>query len=410
MIFGRFRRKKAEPEAIEEMPPENEVETIEKELEAEAAEQKEKADLKDKKQRIEYIQRLQEGIREAGQQNERVKEEYADVTSHLKDIQLMDQALEEEKEVLTTTAAVIDQLIRERDYLKKRRYKFNDAQRLSMEKYEATAAQDVKKLKEFEDYQIKIKNDLRQLESEKQLLKAEKRDIISKQGTLRIVSKILAGILAVFGILMFAIALAFTVDVTVPVIATAAFAFIVLFIIVWEARANRTDMVIKERQYDRAVSLLNRVKIKYVNNTRTIDYMCMKFHVRNATELEFVYDQYQKAKREWARKRESVYILNEKKDILIAELKNIGVRDAEIWCSQVRAIIEPKEMVEVRHELNSRRQQLRKQIDYNTGIIQDFINELERIRNMREAYAQEVEDILGKSEMINKEKQNGGNV
>lgn len=410
MIFGRFRRKKAEPEAIEEMPPENEVETIEKELEAEAAEQKEKADLKDKKQRIEYIQRLQEGIREAGQQNERVKEEYADVTSHLKDIQLMDQALEEEKEVLTTTAAVIDQLIRERDYLKKRRYKFNDAQRLSMEKYEATAAQDVKKLKGFEDYQIKIKNDLRQLESEKQLLKAEKRDIISKQGTLRIVSKILAGILAVFGILMLAIALAFTVDVTVPVIATAAFAFIVLFIIVWEARANRTDMVIKERQYDRAVSLLNRVKIKYVNNTRTIDYMCMKFHVRNATELEFVYDQYQKAKREWARKRESVYILNEKKDILIAELKNIGVRDAEIWCSQVRAIIEPKEMVEVRHELNSRRQQLRKQIDYNTGIIQDFINELERIRNMREAYAQEVEDILGKSEMINKEKQNGGNV
>lgn len=410
MIFGRFRRKKAEPEAIEEMPPENEVETIEKELEAEAAEQKEKVDLKDKKQRIEYIQRLQEGIREAGQQNERVKEEYADVTSHLKDIQLMDQALEEEKEVLTTTAAAIDQLIRERDYLKKRRYKFNDAQRLSMEKYEATAAQDVKKLKEFEDYQIKIKNDLRQLESEKQLLKAEKRDIISKQGTLRIVSKILAGILAVFGILMLAIALAFTVDVMVPVIATAAFAFIVLFIIVWEARANRTDMVIKERQYDRAVSLLNRVKIKYVNNTRTIDYMCMKFHVRNATELEFVYDQYQKAKREWARKRESVYILNEKKDILIAELKNIGVRDAEIWCSQVRAIIEPKEMVEVRHELNSRRQQLRKQIDYNTGIIQDFINELERIRNMREAYAQEVEDILGKSEMINKEKQNGGNV
>lgn len=410
MIFGRFRRKKAEPEVIEEMPPENEVETIEKELEAEAAEQKEKADLKDKKQRIEYIQRLQEGIREAGQQNERVKEEYADVTSHLKDIQLMDQALEEEKEVLTTTAAAIDQLIRERDYLKKRRYKFNDAQRLSMEKYEATAAQDVKKLKEFEDYQIKIKNDLRQLESEKQLLKAEKRDIISKQGTLRIVSKILAGILAVFGSLMLAIALAFTVDVTVPVIATAAFAFIVLFIIVWEARANRTDMAIKERQYDRAVSLLNRVKIKYVNNTRTIDYMCMKFHVRNATELEFVYDQYQKAKREWARKRESVYLLNEKKDILIAELKNIGVRDAEIWCSQVRAIIEPKEMVEVRHELNSRRQQLRKQIDYNTGIIQDFINELERIRNMREAYAQEVEDILGKSEMINKEKQNGGNV
>ncbi|MGN1205690.1 MAG: hypothetical protein ACI4SQ_01740 [Eubacterium sp.] len=403
MMFGRFRKKKAEPKVVHEMPPENEVEKIEKELEEEAAEEKEQVDLKDKKQRIDYIQRLYEGIREAGYQNERIKEEYADVTSHLKDIQLMDQAFDEEKEILVTTATAIDQLIKERDYLKKRRYKFNDAQRQSMENFEATAAQDVKKLKEFEDYQIKVKNDLRQLESEKQLLKSDKRDIISKQRTLRVVSKILAGILVVFGLLMLTIYLAFGVDVTVPVIATAAFAFIVLFSIVWEARSNRTDMVITERKCNRAVSLLNRVKIKYVNTTRTIDYMCMKYHVRNATELEFVYDQYQRAKREWARQRESVYILNEKKDILVAELKNIGVKDAEIWCSQVRAIFDPKEMVEVRHELNSRRQQLRSQIDYNAGIMKDFIKELERIRDIREDYAQDVEEVLAKSGAINQD-------
>ena len=72
--------------------------------------------------------------------------------------------------------------------------------------------------------------------------------------------------------------------------------------------------------------------------------MCMKYRVRNATELEFVYDQFQRAKREWARKRESVYMLNEKKDILVAELKKMGVKDAEIWCTQVQAIIEPKKL------------------------------------------------------------------
>lgn len=221
MIFGRFRKRKAEPEIEEVLPPEQEAEQIAKEIKADSAAEKEQVDIKDKKQRIDYIQRLYEGIQEAKNQNEQIKKEYAEVTSHLKDIQLMDQALDEDKVVVLQTASAIDQLMKERDYLKKRRYKFNDAQRQAMENFETIAADDVKKLKNFEDYQIKVKNDLHQLESEKQLLKSDKRDIINKQGTLRVVSKVLAGILLVFALLMLTIRLAFEVDVTVPVIATA---------------------------------------------------------------------------------------------------------------------------------------------------------------------------------------------
>lgn len=100
---------------------------------------------------------MYEGIQEAKNQNEQIKKEYAEVTSHLKDIQLMDQALDEDKVVLLQTASAIDQLMKEREYLKKRRYKFNDAQRQAMENFETKAADDVKKLKKFEDYQIKVK-------------------------------------------------------------------------------------------------------------------------------------------------------------------------------------------------------------------------------------------------------------
>ena len=228
MIFGRFRKRKAEPEIEEVLPPEQEAEQIAKEIKADSAAEKEQVDIKDKKQRIDYIQRLYEGIQEAKNQNEQIKKEYAEVTSHLKDIHLMDQALDVDKVVVLQTASAIDQLMKERDYLKKRRYKFNDAQRQAMENFETIAADDVKKLKNFEDYQIKVKNDLHQLESEKQLLKSDKRDIINKQGTLRVVSKVLAGILLVFPLLMLTIRLA--------------------FVIMWEARANRTDMVITERK------------------------------------------------------------------------------------------------------------------------------------------------------------------
>ena len=359
--------------------------------------EKENVDLTNKTLRQDYIRRLYEGIQEAKRQCEEIKAEYGQVTSYLKDIQLMDQAPEEEKAVLNETAGAILELMKERERLKGKRYKFTDAQKTAMENYESKAAGDIEKLKEYEEYQIKIKHDLRQLDSEKRLLFGDKREIVRKQNTLRLVSKALGAILAMFGVLFVTILIVFQADIRVPFIAAAAFSFVVVLIIVMEARKNRTEMVMTERRCNRAISLSNRVKIKYVNNTRMIDYMCSKYRVRNATELEFVYEQYRKAKREWARQREDAFILNEKNEILMEELAKLGVRDREIWFAQAAAIVEPKEMVEVRHSLNERRQKLRNQIDYNNGIMQDFLTELERIRDKKTEYAQEIEDLLGRS-------------
>ena len=130
-------------------------------------------------------------------------------------------------------------------------------------------------------------------------------------------------------------------------------------------------MAITEKKCNRAIFLSNRVKIKYVNNVRTLDYLCHKYQIRNATELDFVYGQYLKAKREWARQRESTIQINENNKILMNELQRLGVKDRDIWFAQARALVEPKEMVEVRHDLNVRRQKLRDQLDYNTGIMED---------------------------------------
>lgn len=351
-------------------------------------------DLSNKLLRLDYIQRLYEGIKEAKRQCGDIKAEYGQVTSYLKDIQLIDQAEPDEKKELLETAQSIVELTRERESLKRRKYKFNDAQKLAMENFEPRVAKDVANLQEYEEYQIRIKHDMRQLDSEKRMLLSDKRDIIRRQATLRLVSKVLGCILAVFGVLLMTIWLVTGADIQVPFIATAAFAFVVLLIIVIESRRNRTDMVITERKCNRAVALANRTKIKYVNNTRTIDYVCSKYKVRNATELEFVYDQYCKAKREWAREREDTFLLQEKNETLMQELEALGVKDKSIWFGQANALVDPKEMVEVRHGLNERRQKLRGQIDYNNGIMGDFLKELERIRAKSPEYAQEIEEVL----------------
>ena len=242
---------------------------------------------------------------------------------------------------------------------------------------------------------MKIKNDLRQLGSEKNLLLADKADIIKRQKTLKSIGKVLAILLVAFGSMLLALLFCFKVDITVPFLATAAFAFVIAAIILNEARKNRIDMVITERKCNRAIALSNKVKLKYYNNVRTLDYMNHKYQVRNATELDFVFGQYRKAKREWARQREGTIQLHEMNQILIQQLQNLGVKDKEIWYSQARALFEPKEMVEIRHELNVRRQKLREQLEYNTGIIEQCVEEMERIKDQKPEYAQEVDRFLG---------------
>lgn len=355
----------------------------------------EKVDLHNDKARVDYLERLYEGIQEAKKQCEDIKFEYGQVTSYLKDIQLIDQAPEEEKTKLLAAAQLIQELMKERKKLQKKEYKFTDGQRRAMENYEEIVEKDIQKLLEYEDFQMKIKHDMRQLSGEKNLLLADKKDIIRRQRMLKTIGKTLVALLIATGSMLAALAYCFKVDIGLPFVGAVAVAFVIAVLILNEARKNRIDMVITEKKCNRAIFLSNRVKIKYVNNVRTLDYMYHKYQVRNATELDFVHSQYVRAKREWAKQRESSIRINECNQIVLSELRRLGVKDCDIWLGQAAALVEPKEMVEVRHDLNVRRQKLREQLDYNTGVMEECLEEMEKIRSTKPEYAVEVERILG---------------
>lgn len=402
MGFHFFGRKKRTDEAEEELAEavngqEDAEHTLLDELESEPVKiEFGKVNLRDDKARVGYLEQLYEAIQEAKRQCGSVKFEYGQVTSYLKDIQLLDQAPEEEKTGIYAAARQIVELTEERQRLQKQKYKMTDAQKHALENFETKVGEDIKKLRGYEDYQMKIKSDMRQLGSEKNLLMADKRDIIRRQHALKTIGKCLSGILIAIGAMLIALQFCFKVDITVPFILTVLFAFIILAVILNEARKNRIDMIITEKKCNRAILLSNRVKIKYVNNVRTLDYMYHKYQVRNVVELEFVFGEYRKAKKEWAKQRESTIRINENNRILMHELERLGIKDREIWFSQAKALVEPKEMVEVRHDLNVRRQKLRDQMDYNTGIMEQCLEEMEKIRDVSPDYAAEVESILSR--------------
>lgn len=395
-LFHRKKKNDLAADAAMESINEEQPSTLLKELEREPVKvEMEKVDLHNDKARLDYLGRLYEGIQEAKRQCEDIKFEYGQVTSYLKDIQLIDQAPEEEKEKLLTAAQLIQELTKERRKLQKKEYKFTDGQRRAMENYEDIVDKDIQNLLEYEDFQMKIKHDMRQLSGEKNLLLADKKDIIRRQRMLKTIGKCLTALLIATGAMLAALAYCFKVDIGMPFVGTVAVTFVIVVLILNESRKNRIDMVITEKKCNRAIFLSNRVKIKYVNNVRTLDYMYHKYQVRNATELDFVHSQYVRAKREWAKQRESSIRINECNQIVLAELRRLGVKDCDIWLGQAAALVEPKEMVEVRHDLNVRRQKLREQLDYNTSVMEDCLEEMEKIRSMKPEYAVEVERILG---------------
>lgn len=398
-----FPTKNEEGEPLEEMLQSGEYKTEAEELDSYLIEELEKqpvqiefgkANIRDTKERIEYLERLSEAIGEAQKQCGDVKFEYGQVTSYLKDIQLIDQAPDEEKSDLYAASRKIVELTKERERLQQRKYKMTDIQKRSMEKFEDKVPEDVTKIRELEEYQVKIKNDMRQLNSEKDLLLADKREIIKGQSMLKTISKCLTAFLIAVGAMLAALAFCFKVDITMPFIATVFFTFICVALLLNEARKNRVDMVVTEKKCNRAIFLSNRVKIKHVNNVRTLDYMLHKYHVRNAAELDYVFREYRKAKREWERQRESTVRIHENNSILLHELERLGIKDKEIWLSQTKALVYPKEMVEVRHDLNVRRQKLRDQMEYNTGIMERCLEEMERIREISPEYEADVENVL----------------
>ena len=84
------------------------------------------------------------------------------------------------------------------------------------------------------------------------------------------------------------------------------------------------------------------------------------------------------------------YSLTGKKSGAISFLPATGTITQERWISQTAALLDKREMVEIRHELIQRRQVLRKQMDYNQEVAESARNEVKDIAATYPKYAQEI--------------------
>lgn len=334
-----------------------------------------------------------EQMQEAKRQIDDVKTEYEAVTSYLTDIQNIEGIPAEDRAVLETAARNILILNKEREKYKNSEVKLTKEQISTMERHEATVPREVRLMKENEEYSMVIKNDLRQLNGERGRLQYERQELYTRQRYLKKISIVITVLVASLLTLITALSYAFEKDMAVPYILSIAMGALGAFYIFMEAGKNRREMELNGRKLNRAIGLLNKVKIKYVNNTSLLEYSYDKFCVNSWEELEYVWKQYVILKENEQKYRMNMEKLRQEEALLVQELERFHIRDTDVWKHQAEAILDKREMVEVRHRLNVRRQKLRERLDYNTKLYNQNRSQIQKSMAEKPQYRDEIVSI-----------------
>lgn len=345
-------------------------------------------------ERHKFLSNICEQILESIKQLEELKAEYQLVTSYLTDIQKIDFIPKEEREQLNDAARKILTFAKERTKYQNKTTKITDAQFKTIAKYEDIMADELKKMKDFEIYHSVINNDIKHLEGEKSYLFDQLDDMDERHESLNkmaITTSVLVLLLFAVFILLGSI---YEANMQIPFFMTIIMAAVSVIYILQNTRMNKKDKKLTELKLNRAIFLLNKVKIKYINNTNALDYLYEKFNVKSYAELMFLWEQYMKAKEEEKSYRKNSELLELYNKELITELKIYGLTDPDIWIYQAAAILDEKEMVEVRHNLNVRRQKLRERIDYNNKIKENGIEQIEKLLEVKPESKEEISTML----------------
>jgi hypothetical protein len=347
-------------------------------------------------ERLSYIKDNCEIIIESGRQIEETKVEYQAVTSYLTDMQRIDMIPQEQRDTLEDAARKIINLSKERSKLQDKSSVLTDRQYRLFERYEMQIPKELPIIRDSEKYQAVIQQDIVHLDNERQFLDEEQDDIINKQAFLKGIA-ITTSVIVVLLFIIFAVLTNYSeVSFTIPFLLTVLMGMASALYIFMEARKNSSGIRLVQMKQNRQIMLMNKVKVKSVNNRNYLEYTYSKYMVDNFEQLKTSWEEYVKIKDESRRYQNNSDLLEFYNKELIHELKKYGIKDSEIWIYQPTAILDSKEMVEVRHRLNIRRQKLRERIDTNTKQKEEAMTAIKTTTKNYPECAEEADRLLRK--------------
>lgn len=370
----------------------------EEDYEEESWEQQEeeaKVDYDNKEQRNDYVKSCLERMADAAKELENLNFEYDMVTSYLKDMEEIEALPPEEMAQLQDCAKRVALLQDSKADFVGRPRRMSDEKYQQMERLTGQVEEGLEKLGEAEDYQNLIKQDLNRLDGEKHAYyyrKNELMGVISDTRGMAVICVVALGLcIALLMLLQFFLDM----DTQIGYLLTAAVAAVAVTVIYVKHTDAKRELRRVENGINRIILLQNKVKIRYVNNTNLLDYLYLKYGVKSRQELETLWNDYKLEKDEREKIRRAEIDLDYTQQELLGMLKCYQIKDPAIWLHQTEAILDHKEMVEIRHNLIIRRQSLRRRMDYNKEVVAGTSEkEIKQLVEKYPRYAREVMETV----------------
>ena len=135
-----------------------------------------------------------------------------------------------------------------------------------------------------------------------------------------------------------------------------------------------------------------------MNNTNLLEYLYIKYDTDSADKLKKRWENYQQEKEERKQYAEAEAKTEYYQKQLVSQLSKYRISDPARWIHQAAALLDKREMVEIRHSLILRRQALRKQLDYNKEIADVAHKEIMDVVEQYPDYTAEILDMVNKYE------------
>jgi hypothetical protein len=348
-------------------------------------------DMNDQRQRREYILDCLEQLKEATIEISNLESEYTAVNSQLQDMEEIEALPKAELTELKKYAERLLELGIERGIYEEDRIALDEEIYQKIDALQDQAEEGLNKLTEAEGYHAMVKLDMKRLTGEREAYNYRKNEIKNLLADLRAMLVVCLTAAGVCIALLLVLQLVFAMNTQIGyILLVGAVAVALTYIFIKNNEAKR-DLKRVEKTINKIILLHNSVKIRYVNNNNLLEYLRIKYGVKNAAELKKIYDQYleEKERRDEFRRMEQEMDIVERDFLRI--LRRYKISDPIYWLHNLPAVLEPKKMAELRHSLIIRRQSLRKNMEYNRGVVAKKIQyEIKEIVAEDPAYATEI--------------------
>lgn len=355
---------------------------------------RDQVDFRNEEQRSRYITDCLEQMAEASKEIDELSGEYDRVTSYLKDMEEIEALPGQDREDINAFARKLLTLEQEREHYLDRKNGMNDTEYYQMRKQEEEVEEGLTRLKQAEEYGGLIKQDMRRLERERQAYEFRRAELEVAMQNFRGMAVIFLTAFVVCIVMLLILQFGFEYDTKMGMllaVAAAAVALTVLCIRFIDADKEKASVAYG---INKLIQLQNKVKIRYVNNRNLVDYYCLKYNTDSSAKLEKKWKQYQQEKEERKQYAEAEAKMEYYQKQLVGRLSRYRVNDPERWVGQPGALLDKREMVEIRHDLILRRQALRKQIDYNTNVGETARQEVKDVAKQFPMYMAEILDMV----------------